>query len=469
MNLKTAKYIHFTGIKGVGMTALALACQDWGKKISGSDTAEKFPTDKLLSLRKIKPKIGFQPNHLPKKCDLLIYTGAHQGINNPEVQFALAKNIPVLAHAQALGELGKEKSVIAVAGVGGKTTTSALIATVLDSSGYKPSFCVGAGQIFCLGATGRYDKNGKFLVVEADEFVTDPANDLTPRFHYLKPFIAVITNLEHDHPDVYPNINAVYESFRVFCRQAELLVVNYDNPNNRQWLKNINQPKITYGFSSQADWQISKFYLADKKQFFQLKHHGIAWPEMVLNLPGEYNLLNAVATIAVADYLGLNRTQIIQGLRRFTGTMRRFEFIGSVKKISLYDDYAHHPSEIKALLKAAKSWLNGRRLITIFQSHTYSRTKALLPEFSRCFNDADQVIINDIFASAREKDNLGLTGAKLAQAIGQFHSQVTYCPAKSETIAFLSKFCLPGDVIFTIGAGDNWLWHKDILQALKKI
>lgn len=449
------------------MTALALAFQDLGKKISGSDTIETFPTDKILKQRQIKVKIGFKATHLPKSCDLLVYTGAHGASTNLEVIEAQKKGIRVLAHSQALGLLAADYKVLAVAGVGGKSTTSAMLATILHFANIKAGWCVGVGNIPCLKTSGKVNKNNRFLVAEADEYVTDPIANLTPRFHYLKPYLSLITNLEYDHPDVYKNIEAIFKSFQTFIQPAEMTIINFDNPRNRQFIKTINQPIITYGFSPQADWQIMNIHVADKKQLITIKYKNIIWPEIILNVPGDYNALNALAAIAAASYLGISPQKIKQSLKLFTGTLRRFELIKEVKGISLYDDYAHHPTEIEAVLKAATHWLPNRRIIIIFQSHTYSRTKALLTEFARSFTSAEVVIINDIFSSAREKNNLGLIGEIFTSEVKKYHSQVYYCPGVIETINCLKKIIKKGDVILTVGAGNNWLWHKEIIKILK--
>lgn len=454
------------------MTALALCAQDLGKKVSGSDTAEIFPTDAVLKARKVKVKLGFFSKNLPRHCDLLIYTGAHQGSDNPEVVAAQVKNIPVLSHAQALGLFSGGKQVVAVAGVGGKSTVSAMIAHLLTAAGFQPSYAVGAGAIFSLPAPGRFNSHSPYFVVEADEFVTDPLKNLTPRFHYLTPYLAVITNLEYDHPDVYPSLEAVFDSFIKFLQpipKSGVIIINIDNPRCKQFISRLNRPVITYGFSPLADWQIISHHLADKKQFFTLKVKGVTWPEMILNIPGNYNLLNATAALMAAYNLGASTAKLTAGIKTFTGVKRRFELISEVKKISLYDDYAHHPTEIKAVLRAAREWFPDRRLIPIFQSHTYSRTKALLTEFSQSFVDADLVVINNIFASARESDNLGLTSQSFTASIQKYHRQVFYCPGKAATLAFINRQCQPGDILITLGAGNNWLWHKDILWTLSKI
>ncbi|MBU1085091.1 MAG: UDP-N-acetylmuramate--L-alanine ligase [Candidatus Beckwithbacteria bacterium] len=468
--LNKIKSIHFTGIKGVGMTPLALCALDLKKKVTGSDTDEVFPTDKVLKKRGIKVKVGFKAKNLPKKLDLLIYTGAHGGSTNLEVTTAKDRGIPTLNLAQGLQLFTQNKQVLAVAGVGGKSSTSAMLAVVLNSAGLKPSFSVGVGNISNLETPGRFVKKSKVFIVEADEYVADPTADQTPRFHYLNPSMAILTNIEHDHPDVYPSLDDIFATYKTFISRVPdngTIIVNQDNKNIKQFIKKINRPVITYGFSPQSDWQIIKVHQADQKQFFSLKHCGIEWPQMILNVPGNYNIQNATATVIAAHQLGVKPDKIKVGLKKFIGSSRRFELMGQVKGILFYDDYAHHPIEIKAMLKAAKNWLPGRRIIAIFQSHTYSRTKALLTEFSKSFDSADIVLINDIFSSAREVDNLGLTGKIFTQEVKKYHPKVNYCSGKKQTIDYLVNHALKGDVVFTIGAGNNWLWHKDIIKAIK--
>ena len=470
MDLNSVTTIYFVGIKGVGMTALALIATDLNLKVQGSDIDEVFPTDKTLKKRKIKIKPGFASANISSSIDLVIYTGAHGGATNPEVIAAKKLNIPCLNLAQGLQLFIQNKKVLAVAGVGGKSTTSAMLSVVLNTIGHKPSYSVGVGSINNLPAPGFFNQKSPLMVVEADEFVADPQTDPTPRFHYLNPHIAIITNIEHDHPDVYPTFNDLIKAYQKFVSKVDpngAIIINQDNPHNRQFIKSLDRSVITYGFSPQSDWQITKTHVADKKQFINIKANGIDWPQMILNAPGDYNALNALSVIIACNHLGISSPKIQSGLKAFTGTKRRFEHIDTFKGIDLYDDYAHHPIEINALLKAARSWLPNRRIIAIFQSHTYSRTKTLLKDFAASFKDADSVVINDIFSSAREKDNLGLTGQIFSGEVKKHHPSVNYCKGKAETINYLVDHITKGDVIFTIGAGDNWLWHKDIIKSLK--
>lgn len=472
MNFLTAKTIHFTGIKGVGMTALAALAQDLKKTISGSDTDEVFPTDAWLKKNSLRIKIGFSPKNLPKNCDLVVYTGAHQGAANAEVLAAKKAGISVINYAQALSQICAGKTLIATAGVGGKSSTAALIATVLETAGVNPGWAVGAGNFKPLNRPGRYREKSPYFVAETDEFVADPGRDFTPKFHYLQPAVAVITNIEHDHPDIYAGLNEVFSSFSGFAGKLQpggVVLANIDSSNVKLWLKSVTQPKLTFGFSPLADWRIINSRTAAEKQIFSLKYKNMIFRDLVLHLPGRYNLENACAAAAAANFLGISEEKISQGIRSFEGIKRRFELIAEVNRVRLYDDYAHHPLELKAVLTAAREWLPGRRLIAVFQPHTYSRTKALLPQFVSSLLFADAVIINDIFASARETETLGISGKILAGEIKKKKREVYYAADKAATLERLKDLIRPGDVIFTLGAGNNWLWHRDIIKLLKAL
>lgn len=467
--LKKVKRIHFTGIGGIAMSSLAFCAQDLGIKVSGSDTADVYLTDKILKTRKISWKTGFSQKNLSPKPDLLVATGAHQGLNNPEVVAARKLGIPVMTHAQTLGKFMEGKDGLSVCGVGGKSTTSAMIATVLDVAGRSPSYAIGVGGIKPLGVAGRYTA-GKEFVAEADEYANSPGVDNRPRFLFQKPKVIVVTNIEYDHPDIYQNLGqtkAAYEGFFKRLPKNGLLVACADNTDTMAVAKKFSDQCQTYGFTNGVDWQIEKVSFAAGQVTFSLIHRGMKIEGITLKVPGRFNVANATAAFAVGTFLGLNPRVIQEGLAKFGGTKRRFEFIGRVGEVDLYDDYAHHPEEIKATLKAAKLWFPGQRLVVIFQPHTYSRTQALFDEFSRAFGMANLVVISDIYASAREKDDLKVNSRQLVQAASQFHSRVFYQPGKKEVIKFLKKKAQSGDVVFTMGAGDIFLWHKNILKSLK--
>jgi len=467
--LKKVKRIHFTGIKGVGMTALACCARDLGIKVSGSDVAEIFVTDKVLKQQKIAWKIGFSAAHLRPRPDLVITTGAHEGLKNPEVLAAAQQKIPVLTQGQALGEMMAGKEGISVCGVGGKTTTSAMIATVLSFGQRYPSYAVGVAAIDPLGPGGKFDK-GREFVAEADEYANSPAVDNRPKFSFQKPKIIVVTNIEYDHPDIYQDFNQTQKAFTAFftgLSKDGLLVACADNQNTWETVKDLGVNRQTYGFYSKADWQITKSFFGLGQTIFSLAYQGVIIDDVKIKVPGRFNVLNATAAFAVATHLGLDARVIKAGLANFGGTKRRFEFIGQAKGIKLYDDYGHHPNEIKEILLAAKKWFPQNRLLVVFQPHTYSRTKALLADFAKAFGLADLVVITDIYSSARETDNLGMNGEVLTQEIKKYQNDVVYQPGEAQVAAFLGQRALPGDVIITVGAGSIFQWHRSILQALR--
>lgn len=437
MNITSLHHIHFTGIKGVGMTALALCAQDLGIKVTGSDIAEVFVTDETLERRGISYNVGFKPENIPTGSDLVITTGAHGGLNNPEVVAAKNMGIPVMAHGEALAAFCEGKEVIAVCGVGGKSTTSAMIANIFGMAGLHPSFVIGVGDIPSLGAPGRYDKEGKVFIVEADEYAVSPGIDNRPRFSLLSPRVIVVTNIEHDHPDIYQSIENTKKAFRSFFEKVSqngLLVANQDNQNVVDVLKDIDVPFKTYG----------------------------PLTNIKLQIPGKFNLANAAAATLVAQFFGISDEKIKDGLQKFMGTKRRFERIAQRDGVLFYDDYAHMPNEIKATLSGAREWFPNRRIIAIFQPHTYSRTKALFNEFAKSFGDADAVGIMDIYASAREADNLGMSGELLVKEVGKFHKNVNYTGNHDKTIRWIKNVVKSGDVVLTLGAGDIFFIYQKL-------
>gem|GEM_PF-7013 len=468
VNFKCYKHIHLTGIKGVAMTSLALCLQDMGIELSGSDTDELFVTDEILSRRKIKWMHGFSENNVSDKVDLVITTGAHGGLNNPECLYAKSKGIPVITHAQALGILAENKETIAVCGVGGKTTTSSMIANMLNSAESKPSFAIGVGEIFPLGVAGRYDEAGKCFVCEADEFAVSPGVDNRPRFSFLNPKILVVTNIEHDHPDIYPKESDVLNIYTDFFKRIPedgFLVACVDNDNNRKVIKNLEVPIITYGFDSSADWVISDYLVNKQGANFVLTDKNQNKYKLNLKVSGKYNIENATAAFIVGQFYQIETAKLIAGLESFEGTKRRFEKVGETKNGALvYDDYAHHPKEIAAVIKMTKELYPGRRLIAVFQPHTYSRTKALLDDFAQSFNEADKAVFMDIYSSAREVKDPEVSSEILSKKVKQYQKEAYYTHGHAETLAWLTKNSQKGDIILTLGAGDIFYLHEKLVS-----
>lgn len=464
-----SKTAYFVGIKGVGMTALAVYLKQKGYKVFGSDIENRFPTDVILSKYKISITKGFKKENIKKRYDTVVVTGAHGGMTNPEAQQAKKIGLSVYMHGQFLGMLVNEKEGIAVAGCHGKTTASALIASLLTHVGLDPSYAIGTSYINDLGPGGHFGC-GKYFVAEADEYLTCPLTCNKPRFSWQNPKFLLITNIEYDHPDAFSGIEDVKKAFLKFIHQLPqdgMLVVCIDSHNIKQLLPLIKRQYLTYGFSPQAQYRITKNYIGDGVNFMHVMHENIDLGEFMVKIAGKHNLLNVLGASIISNLIGVSWEKIKKSLKKFTGTNRRFEKIGEWNGISLYDDYAHHPSEIMATLQAFREWFPNRRLIVIFQPHTFSRTKALLFEFAKSFYMADIALITDIYSSAREKPDLSISSKILAAEVNKHKKNAYYQQTKEATLILLKKILSPGDMVVTMGAGDIYLWHDEIKELLK--
>lgn len=448
--------VHFTGIKGVGMTALALAGQDRGWQVRGSDTKEPQITDQPLKKREIEVFTRFTPRNISKieksrrwpLIDRLIYTGAHHGFHNVEPKWAVSRKIPVQNYALALGDFFQDKKQLCVCGVGGKTTTAAMLATILYLNKQKPSWVIGTSEVASLPAPGHWDKQGEWVVIEADEYVADPGHDRTPKFFYLNPAVIICTNIKHDHPDIYPTIKETVNTYVKFFKKLP--------------------PGGLLLLSKQAEGRV-------EEKLAQLRENGVRVEVYddnktvgALKVPGEYNLKNALAALAAAEYVGVSRVKALAALSKFTGLKRRFEFHGEVNGVRLYDDYAHHPHEIEALIKAAREEFPDRRLRLVFHPHTYSRTKALFAEFVQVLTQADEAILFPVFASAREEKDPTVSSKKLTEAVIEAGGQARFVKSMKKLVEYLEGTAKPRDIIFTVGAGDIYLLHEELKKSLPR-
>lgn len=462
-------HYHLVGIKGVAMASLAQLLLDKGKTVTGSDVAEEFVTQEILEKLSITIDSTFKAP-LPSTTDCVIYTAAHQGKLQPLVQEAIQKNIPVFSHAEALSFFFNDKKGIAVCGVGGKSTVSAMISWILEKTNHNPSFSVGVGNIIGLNKTGKWDSNSEFFVAEADEYVTDPAaiqngESAIPRFSYLQPYLTVCTHLKFDHPDVYKDEIHTFETFNTFFSQIKesgSLVAHYEDLDKIT----TSVSTKTFGRTAEADLQYifdataSTSGVTSGTFVFQSKEYPVT-----LQVPGEYNLENAAIAVLSCTIIDIPVDESISALATFHSTSRRFEKKGQWNTVPLYDDYAHHPSEISAVLSALSSWYPRNRKVVAFQPHTYSRTKSLFSEFVESFKGADVIILLDIFASAREKEDSTVSSTQLAENIQKTFPQKEVMQTKSpQTLAELCLSILkPNDVFLTIGAGDIYKVY-DYLQ-----
>lgn len=461
------KYVHMTGIKGVAMTALAQCLVDLGISVEGSDIEEEFVTQEILNTLHIPVKIGFHESNVSDQTQLLVYTAAHSGSKNVEVTEALRRGIPTLSHGEALGKLMEGKKGISVCGVGGKSTTTAMITWILEKTGRSPSYAIGVGGIPGLRSSGRYEKNSDLFVAEADEYATDPGVDNTPRFLHQHPTHIVCTNILHDHPDIYASLEETKQAYLQFFSQlpeAGVLVVNGDDPVLDEvveaTVKNHQSIRIiSVGKREKATIMCGAFSAELGKTTQECTYNG---QEHILTLlvPGEFNAKNALYALAVTTDLGVPIEEAITVLAEFRGTKRRFENMGKKDGIQFYDDYAHHPTEIQATLKALREWYPGKRVVAIFQPHTYSRTKSLLNEFSRSFHDANQVYLLDIFASARELADATISSEILAQKLTEQHVKAENLHTIQEVVTRIKATPDTADVVITIGAGDLYHLHE---------
>ena len=464
-----AKHIHFVGIKGVGMAALALCAQDMGIKVTGSDIPELFITDKVLKERGISYKTTFSADNLSPKPDLVITTGAHGGLKNIEVAAAVSLGIPVLTQGSALAEFAKGKEEIAVCGVGGKTTIVSMIAFALDRLGIHPSYAVGVSEIFGMGYGGKYDKQGRHFVEEADEYVVSPGVDNRPKFHLLTPKIIVSTNIKHDHPDIYPKEEDTLKAYREFFNilsKGGVLIMSADDKNSVTISKNFKGKILSYGYALDSSLQITRRIPTEGRQEINLVSQERKLNiQMEVKIPGEYNARNIAGAFLTCLELGLNPNRITKALEAFTGTKRRFEQIGKSKEGALIiDDYAHHPSEIESLIKATKEFYPNRKITIAFQPHTYSRTKVLFDDFVKALSLGDKVCMVDIYSSAREAKDPKVSSKLLARAVKKLNKNTFYMGNLKESAKWLKENTKKDEVLLTVGAGDIFYLHKDLLS-----
>jgi len=475
--LDRVKNIFIVGIKGVAMANLALILKKMGKNVAGADVAEEFITDEILKKNKINYTSGFSPQDLPKNTQLIIYSAAHQGINNPQVKEGLRRGIKVYSQAEVLGEMGQKfKTTIAVCGCHGKTTTASLLAYSLIKLGAKPSYLVGSSSFSDCEAGGYYNPASEsYFVVEADEYGVNPPENKTPKFLFLKPNYIICTNIDFDHPDVYKNLEDTKKAFFQFFKTSMNRFIGgkifacQDDKNLKAVLKQLpRRCYLTYGFSSSSDFQIIKPNFKEDGSSFEISSQNKSLGQFSTALFGDKNISNATAVVVFLLYLGYSVNQIKKSIKNFTGAKRRFEKIALVNNIYLFDDYAHHPAEISATIEAARKRFPQRRIIIIFQPHTYSRTKAFLYQFGQSLSLADFSFILPIFASAREKkDQFKISSHDIVTR--QEKNNLFFVEGNDQLIKQLTKVVQPGDVIFTMGAGDIYKLKDDIIKVMKRI
>jgi len=449
--------IHMVGIGGTGMCGIAEVLLNLGYQVSGSDLQENEATSRLRNLG-AQIFIGHSADNL-KEADVVVISSAVKE-DNVEVVRAKALKIPVIPRAEMLAELMRMKYGIAVAGAHGKTTTTSMTAQVLEAGGYDPTIIVG-GRLNTIGSNAKLGE-GDFIVAEADE------SDRS--FLYLSPFIAVLTNIDEEHLDQYGTLNEIKKTFVYFANKVPFycpVILCLDDPNLQSIMPQIERKIITYGFSPSADIQASDFEFDGFSSYSTLYVHSKKAGRLKLNVPGPHNILNALAATAVGLDLDIEMRAILQALEDYTGTGRRFELKKVVNDIMIIEDYAHHPTEIKATLQAARTGWK-RRLVVAFQPHRFSRLARLQSEFATAFRQADLLFLTEIYP-AGEKPIPGVSGQSLfeeIQRVGQ--TNVRFEPELGRLPALLADELRSGDMLLVLGAGHINRIIPEVIKILEK-
>jgi len=451
------KKIYFIGIKGSGMVALVEIFQRRGFKVTGADTKEKFFTEEILKKKLfVKYYEGFEAKHIKSDIDLVVYSTAYSEKNNEEFKTAKYKMIPMVSYPEMMAILFNEKYGIAVAGTHGKTTTTAMLAEIFRVASLDPTAAVGSLVRQWRGSAlvGR----SEFMILEADEYQN--------KIGLYKPQAAVLTSADWDHPDFFPTFEEYKATFAKFVEKIPrhgFLVVCGDRNETLEIAKSAKCKVISYGFTNGADLKISNHEIREGKQFFSISMKEKKLGDFEIMFPGRHNVLNATAAIAMAHQFNARREKVREALANFEGTSRRFEYIGQRNGAILIDDYGHHPEEIKATLQAAREFFPKRRIWCVFHPHTFTRTKALLSEFAQSFENADKVIVLDIYGSAREVQG-GVHSKDLVDLAKKYHHSVEYIPTIDEAIEFLKDKISKEDLIIAMGAGNVW----EVVEGLKE-
>ncbi|MDO9287321.1 MAG: UDP-N-acetylmuramate--L-alanine ligase [Thermodesulfovibrionales bacterium] len=483
------RIIHFVGIGGIGMSGIAEVLHNLGYEVTGSDIKDSDTTNRLHSLG-IKIYIGHKAENVDDAHVVVISSAVSK--DNPEVVAAKEKSIPVIPRAEMLAELARMKYGVLIAGAHGKTTTTSLISTVLAHGGLDPTVVIG-GRLMATGSNARLGQ-GAFLIAEADE--SDGS------FLKLSPTIAVVTNIDREHMDFFKTMDSLREAFLSFMNKVPFYgasIVCIENEEIRRLVPSVHRRCITYGLSSDADIYAVDINKGFMSVSFDVIHKGKNLGNFSIPVPGLHNVLNSLACIAVAMELKMETGKVKEALNKFSGIQRRFELKGDEKGVKVFDDYGHHPTEIKATLRAAKEGLSGRiqntedriqrelsqiygrsrrigtvpepegtgRLFVIFQPHRYTRTRDLIDEFSGCFADADVLYLMDIYP-AGEKPIDGINSNVLIDRIKKAgHEGAVYFSDREKLMENLLLRLRQGDVVFTLGAGDVWKAGEEILKRLR--
>ncbi len=447
--------IHLVGIGGEGVSGIAEVLLTMGYDVSGSDL-RSTPITRRLERLGGRIAEGHSAENL-RDAQVVVVSSAIPA-DNPEILQAKRTGVPVIPRAEMLAELMRIKFGIAVGGAHGKTTTTWMISQVLAEAGLDPTIVVG-GKLKGLDANARLG-GGHYLVAEADE--SDGS------FLKLSPSIAVVTTVDEEHLDHYRDLEAIQNTFAEFLNKVPFYgagIVCLDEENIQALIPRLEKRVITYGLSAQADFTATEVRRAGLETAMTISDRGRVLGSLTLRLPGMYNVCNALAAVAVGCELEIGFDKIRSALEAFRGIARRFEIKGEVEGVLVVDDYAHHPTEIEATLKAARESWEQRRIIAVFQPHRYSRTQALWKQFGRCFYEADELLVLPIYAAA-ESPIRGVSARLVVDAVRKHgHRRVRLEDKRENVVALLRDMLRPGDVVLTLGAGDVWRIGEELLEA----
>jgi UDP-N-acetylmuramate--alanine ligase len=458
MKFANIKHIYFVGIGGIGMSGIAEILLNQGFRVSGSDLVLTDVTRHLQDMGAIVYE-GHDPANL-HDVDVLVYSSAVSQ-DNAEVLAAFERKIPVIRRAEMLAEVMRLHHGIGVAGTHGKTTTTSMLGMVLIEGEKDPTVIVG-GKLHAFGGTNARLGSGEFMVVEADEYDRS--------FLKLNPSIAILTTLEEEHLDIYGTLDDLKTAFIEFANKVPFygfVALCLDEAALQEILPEIQRKVITYGFSSQADVQAVGLEQKEERSRFTVFAWGKELGEITLGVPGEHNVQNALAAVAVSLELGIPFDHIKTALDSFSGAFRRFEVKADVSGVLVIDDYAHHPTEVRVTLKGIKAGWR-RRVVCVFQPHTYTRTRDFYKDFGRSFMNADLLLVTNVYA-AREHAIQGITGEIIAEAARSYgHKNVQYVPDTSTLPDLLIDIVQEGDIVITMGAGDIYMHCARFIDMLKE-
>lgn len=449
------RVIHFVGIGGVGMSGIAEVLFNLGYEVTGSDMRNSETIERLRVLG-VKVYVGHGPENIDGAHVVVISSAVRP--DNPEVVEAGRRGVPVIPRAEMLAELGRLKYAVLVAGSHGKTTTTSFISTVMAHAGFDPTVVIG-GRLNAFGTNARLGR-GEFLVAEADE--SDGS------FLKLTPTIGVVTNIDREHMDYFRTMDSLREAFVSFMNKVPfygLSVVCADDPNLRGLLPRVHRKVRTYGLSPEAELRAVNITKGFMTVSFDAVLEGEVLGGFTVPVAGEHNVLNALATIGVGLELQIDFEKIREAMKGFGGIHRRLEFKGEARGVRVYDDYGHHPTEVRATLRAFKESLGAGRLVVVFQPHRFTRTRDLMEDFAASFDDADLLVMTDIYPAGESP----IEGVSTEALVGRMNrNSVSVVRDRAGAARFVSERLRPDDTVLTLGAGDVWKVGAEILDILRE-